>query len=208
MKDAIQDKNVLAAYYLKDGIEVGCDEAGRGCLAGPVVAAAVILDPNKEIVGLNDSKQISAKKRVALRSWIEEHAIAYHVAVVSPQIIDEINILQASILAMHEALDGLSADFDRILVDGNKFNPYRNVPHHCMIKGDARFLSIAAASILAKEYRDDIMKSLDEDFPEYAWKKNMGYPTKVHREAIRVNGVTEHHRMSFKLLPDQLSLDL
>lgn len=208
MKNKDLTSNTLAPFYLEEGVEAGCDEAGRGCLAGPVVAAAVILDPSVEIIGLNDSKKLSASKRGQLRGLIEENALDYQVAVISPQKIDEINILQASILGMHEALNGLRLQFDRILVDGNKFKPYKQVPYHCMVKGDARFLSIAAASILAKEYRDEIMKALHLEYPSYGWDKNMGYPTKLHREAIKLEGPCVHHRKSFRLLPEQLSLDL
>lgn len=194
--------------FQTERIEAGCDEAGRGCLSGPVVAAAVIL-PKKFIAGeLNDSKQLSEKKRNALRIRVEEEALAYAVAFVSPQEIDEINILNASFLAMHRALDNLKLQAEFIAVDGNRFNPYKDVPHQCCIKGDANYLNIAAASILAKTYRDEYMQKIHEEFPQYDWHKNKGYPTKAHRLAIKEYGATKYHRMSFTLLPPQLSLDL
>lgn len=197
---------MLLSYYTKGLIEAGCDEAGRGCLAGPVVAGAVILPDDFSDNLLNDSKKLSDKQRYQLRPIIEKEAIAYAIGIVSNEEIDEINILNASFLAMHRALDELQVPFDQILVDGNRFNPYPNKPHHCIIKGDGKYLSIAAASILAKTYRDDIMKMLHEDHPYYDWQKNMGYPTKRHREAIKNHGITEHHRKSFRLLPEQLVL--
>lgn len=197
---------MLLNYHTKGKIEAGCDEAGRGCLAGPVVAAAVILPSDFQNELLNDSKKLSDKQRYNLRPIIEKKALAFAIGIVSNEEIDEINILNASFLAMHRALDELEMDFDEILVDGNRFNAYPNKKHHCIIKGDGKYLSIAAASVLAKTYRDDIMKSLHEDYPEYGWSKNMGYPTKKHREAISNNGTTEHHRMSFQLLPKQLEL--
>ena len=187
-------------------IEAGCDEAGRGCLAGPVVAAAVILSSQKRIPGLNDSKQITEKKRDELAIAIKDNALDYGIGVVSPNEIDEINILNASFLAMHRALDQLKKKFEFIAVDGNRFNPYKNIPFSCEIKGDGRFLHIAAASILAKTHRDGIMKKLHENYPNYDWKKNKGYPTVKHRSAIETFGTTEHHRMSFKLLSNQLKL--
>lgn len=187
-------------------IEVGCDEAGRGCLAGPVVAAAVILAPQKNIPGLNDSKQISEKKRSELAIIIKNEALDYGIGIVNPSEIDEINILNASFLAMHKALDQLKSKFELIAVDGNRFTPYKTVPHSCEIKGDGRFLHIAAASILAKTHRDELMIKLHESYPQYDWKKNKGYPTIKHRSAIEAFGATEHHRMSFKLLPNQLKL--
>jgi len=199
---------MLDAYFHKTKIEVGCDEAGRGCLAGPVVAAAVILPKNFKHPLLNDSKQLSEKKRILLRSVIEEHAIAFAVGIVSHKEIDEINILNASFLAMHRALDQIKKPFESILVDGNRFTKYKELEHHCIIKGDAKFLNIAAASILAKTYRDAIMEELDKEFPQFSWKKNKGYPTKAHRKAIREFGVNQNHRFSFRLLPEQLSLDL
>ena len=199
---------MLKSYFQKNKIEVGCDEAGRGCLAGPVVAAAVILPKGFKHPLLNDSKQVSEKKRGQLKSIIEEHAIAYAIGIVSHLEIDELNILNASFLAMHRALDKINSKFDSILVDGNRFKQYNKTQHHCIIKGDAKYLNIAAASILAKTHRDAIMLKLDQDFPQYYWKKNKGYPTKKHRDAIREIGTNVNHRMSFKLLPDQLKLDL
>jgi ribonuclease HII len=199
---------MLKSYFQKNKIEVGCDEAGRGCLAGPVVAAAVILPKDFKHPLLNDSKQVSEKKRGQLKSIIEEHAIAYAIGIVSHLEIDELNILNASFLAMHRALDKINTKFDSILVDGNRFKQYNKTQHHCIIKGDAKYLNIAAASILAKTHRDAIMLKLDLDFPQYYWKKNKGYPTKKHRDAIREIGTNVNHRMSFKLLPDQLKLDL
>lgn len=197
----------LKNYWQKDGIEVGCDEAGRGCLAGPVVAAAVILDPKKSNSKLNDSKQLSKKKRDELRLWIEENALAWAVSFIHEDKIDEINILNASILGMHKAIDQLNHRFDRILVDGNRFKPYKHHPYQCMIKGDARFKSIAAASILAKTHRDEFMQQLHQEYTIYGWDCNMGYPTKAHRAALQKHGKSKYHRNSFKLLPDQLSLN-
>jgi ribonuclease HII len=197
---------MLASHHIKGLLEAGCDEAGRGCLAGPVFAAAVILPPNFCHPFLNDSKQISEKKRDELRKVIEKEAISFGVASVSPSEIDEINILNASFLAMHRAIDQLAQQPDTLLIDGNRFNRYKNIPHHCMIKGDARFLSIAAASILAKTYRDEYMLTLHEEHPFYDWKKNKGYPTKAHREAIAQHGITEHHRKSFNLFKTQYEL--
>jgi ribonuclease HII len=199
---------MLESYLHKDDIEIGCDEAGRGCLAGPVVAAAVILPKSFKHQLLNDSKQVNEKKRELLKSIIEENAIAFAVGIVSHTEIDEINILNASFLAMHRALDQIKKPFKHILVDGNRFKKYREVNHHCIIKGDGKYLNIAAASILAKTYRDQIMKELDAEFPDYLWRNNKGYPTKAHREAIKVFGVNINHRMSFRLLPEQLSLNL
>ncbi len=181
--------------------EAGCDEAGRGCLAGPVVAAAVILPDGFEHPLLNDSKQLTERQRLILKEYIEANALAYHVGFVSHQKIDEINILQASILAMHRALDGLRVRPKHIIVDGNKFNAYSNIPHTCVIKGDSRYASIAAASILAKTYRDAQMVAAAQTYPEYGWLTNKGYPTKAHREAIKKHGVTPIHRLSFRLLP-------
>jgi len=199
---------MLESYLHKDDIEIGCDEAGRGCLAGPVVAAAVILPKSFKHQLLNDSKQVNEKKRELLKSIIEENAIAFAVGIVSHTEIDEINILNASFLAMHRALDQIKKPFKHILVDGNRFKKYREVNHHCIIKGDEKYLNIAAASIIAKTYRDQIMKELDAEFPDYLWRNNKGYPTKAHREAIKVFGVNINHRMSFRLLPEQLSLNL
>ncbi len=188
--------------------EAGCDEAGRGCLAGPVVAAAVILDPAKPIAALNDSKQLSAKKRTALREEILEKALCYGIGVVDHLEIDQINILNASILAMHRALAQLRIQPAFILVDGNRFKPYGSTPHSCMIKGDARFSSIAAASILAKTHRDELMTNLHESYPQYAWAQNQGYPTAVRRKAIAEFGPSPHHRMTFQLLARDQQLGL
>ncbi len=197
----------LKKYYLENTIEAGTDEAGRGCLAGPVVAAAVILPADFEHPLLNDSKQLSEKQRELLRPIIEEKALAFGVAFISEEIIDEINILQASILGMHKSIEKLGITPAHIIVDGNKFKPYKNIQHTTVIKGDAKFMSIAAASVLAKTYRDEFMQNIDLEFPNYAWKKNKGYPTKQHRNAIREFGVTKYHRKTFKLLPGQLKLE-
>jgi ribonuclease HII len=188
--------------------EIGCDESGRGCLAGPVVAAAVILPRKFSNILLNDSKQVSKKNREFLNTLIQKEALAYSIGVVSPQEIDEINILNASILAMHKALDQIKISYNSILVDGNRFHKYKDKKHHCIIKGDCKYLNIAAASILAKTFRDKLMKNLDLQFPKYDWKKNMGYPTKFHRAAIQKFGVNKHHRQSFRLLPEQLDLTI
>ena len=192
--------------FPSDKIIAGCDEAGRGCLAGPVVAAAVVLPKHFKNEILNDSKVLSEKKRDLLRPIIEKEAIAWAVGVVSPAEIDKINILNASFLAMHRAIDNLNTKAELLLIDGNRFNPYPKISHECIIKGDGKFLSIAAASILAKTYRDDIMKALDLKFSNYHWKNNKGYPTKQHRKAIAKFGANKHHRKSFQLLPTQLIL--
>ncbi|OWP33579.1 ribonuclease HII [Prevotella intermedia] len=195
------------AYYINK-VEAGCDEAGRGCLAGSVFAAAVILPPDYENELLNDSKQLSEKKRYLLRSMIEKDALAWAVGVVTAEEIDKINILNASILAMHRALDALSVRPEAIIVDGNRFKPYHGVPHTTIVKGDGKYLSIAAASILAKTYRDDYMKAIAEEFPQYDWRSNKGYPTKKHRAAIKEYGISPYHRKSFTLLPpEELSID-
>lgn len=186
--------------------EVGTDEAGRGCLAGPVTAAAIILPKGFKNQILNDSKLLSEKKRDLLRPIIEESAIDFGVAHVYPKKIDEINILNASILAMHKAIDRLSTDPKFIIVDGNRFKPYKNIPYECIIKGDAKYMGIAAASVLAKTYRDAYMEKLHDEYPMYNWKKNKGYPTKEHRDAIREYGITEYHRKSFRQLPEQYTL--
>lgn len=186
--------------------EAGCDEAGRGCLAGPVFAAAVILPPDFKNELLNDSKQLKEKDRFALRDIIEKEAIAFAVAQVNNTEIDEINILNASILAMHRALDTLQSRPEFIIVDGNRFKPYNKIPHQTVIKGDGKYMNIAAASILAKTYRDDFMTNAAKTYPQYGWESNMGYPTIKHREAIRKHGVTPLHRLSFQLLPAQLEL--
>lgn len=193
----------LSPYFQKDILEAGCDEAGRGCLAGPVVAAAVILPNNFKNNILNDSKQLSEKKRYALRPIIEKEAIAWAVGIVSHTKIDEINILNASFLAMSRAVEQLQIKPEHLLIDGNRFKTELDIPFTCMIKGDARFMSIAAASILAKTYRDDIMLKLHDEFPQYQWNKNKAYPTKAHRNGIREFGTTPHHRMTFTLLPKE-----
>ena len=189
-------------------LEVGTDEAGRGCLAGPVVAAAVILPTDFSHPFLNDSKQLSEKKRQELRPIIEETAIAYAVSFVMQEEVDEINVLQASITAMHRAIEALKISPEFIIVDGNKFRNYQKIPHQTIVKGDSKYLSIAAASILAKTYRDDYMEKIHQEFPDYFWDKNKGYPTIEHRNAIRKFGATIHHRKTFKLLPEQLKFDL
>ncbi|MCU0360693.1 MAG: ribonuclease HII [Bacteroidia bacterium] len=198
---------MLSPYYNKKLTEAGCDEAGRGCLAGPVFAAAVILPKNYRNKWLNDSKKLSDKDRNELRPEIESKALAYAVAQVSHTEIDEINILNASFLAMHRAVEQLRPQPEFLLIDGNRFKPYHGIPHQCIIKGDGKFLSIAAASILAKTYRDAYMKTLDLAFPQYSWAQNMGYPTLSHRAAIREFGASPHHRMSFRLLPEQLEIE-
>ena len=199
---------MLHPKFSSFSLEVGTDEAGRGCLAGPVVAAAVILPPDFSHAFLNDSKQLSEKKRQELRPIIEENAISFAVSFVMQDEIDEINILQASITAMHRAIDGLKIIPEFIIIDGNKFRKYQQIPHQTIVKGDSKYLSIAAASILAKTYRDDYMKKIHQEFPVYFWSKNKGYPTVEHRNSIREFGATIHHRKSFKLLPEQLKLDL
>ena len=188
-------------------LEAGTDEAGRGCLAGPVTAAAVILPPDFTHSLLNDSKKLTDRQRYSLRPIIEKEAIAFCIAHCSVQEIEEINILNASIKAMHRAIEGLTTLPEFIAVDGNRFHPYKEIPHKTFIKGDGRFLNIAAASILAKTYRDDLMLALDQDYPQYQWKTNKGYPTKSHREGIATSGVSPHHRKTFRLLPEQLQID-
>ena len=192
---------MLKSFHTLGKVEAGCDEAGRGCLAGPVVAGAVILPVNYKNERLNDSKLLSEKKRNQLRPIIEKEAIAWGLGIVSNEEIDDINILNASFLAMHRAIAELIVSPNILLIDGNRFNPYKNIDYHCIIKGDSKFLSIAAASILAKTYRDDIMKAFDKDYPNYEWRNNKGYPTKKHREGILNYGITEHHRKSFQLFP-------
>ena len=194
---------MLAPYFHKGVIEAGCDEAGRGCLAGPVYAAAVVLPPDFENALLNDSKQLSEKNRYALREVIEREALAWAVGVVDNREIDKINILRASILAMHRALDGLKVRPQEIIVDGNRFSPYGNLPATTIVKGDGKYMSIAAASILAKTYRDDCMRRLHEEFPQYHWDRNKGYPAPAHREAIRRCGTSPYHRLTFNLLGTQ-----
>ena len=199
---------MLKNNYNKGKIEAGCDEAGRGCLAGSVYAAAVILPEDYQNELLNDSKQLTEKKRYELREIIERDAVAWAVGIVTPEEIDKINILNASILAMHRALDQLKVRPEAIIVDGNRFKPYQELPHTTIVKGDGKYLSIAAASILAKTYRDDYMNQLAEEYPQYDWRSNKGYPTKKHREAIKQFGITPDHRKSYNLLGDgQLSLD-
>ena len=188
---------MLKSHYYESLIEAGCDEAGRGCLAGSVYAAAVILPPDYQNELLNDSKKLTAKKRYALREEIERDAIAWAVGIVTPEEIDKINILNASFLAMHRALDQLSVRPEAVIVDGNRFKPYQDLPSTTIVKGDGKYLSIAAASILAKTYRDDYMLSLAEEYPQYDWQSNMGYPTKKHRQAIREHGITPYHRKSY-----------
>ena len=196
--------NKLLAYKNKGIIEAGCDEAGRGCLAGPVVAAAVILPANFKNDILDDSKKLTEAKRKKLRPIIEKEAIAFAVSFVSEKEIDEINILNASFLAMHRAVDNLQSKPEMLLIDGNRFNTYEGISHECIIKGDGKYLSIAAASVLAKTYRDEYMENLASEFPVYDWKSNKGYPTKKHRRAILENGACIHHRESFTLLPENL----
>lgn len=198
---------LLPVFNEAGWVEAGCDEAGRGCLAGSVYAAAVILPPDYSNEQLNDSKQLTARKRYALREEIEKEALAFAVGIVTPDEIDKINILNASILAMHRALDGLTLRPEFVIVDGNRFKPYANLPHQTIVKGDGKYLSIAAASVLAKTYRDDYMCRLHEEYPHYGWDHNAGYPTREHREGIRLHGLTPYHRRSFNQLGDgQLSL--
>lgn len=198
---------MLKSYY-KLIIEAGTDEAGRGCLAGPVTAAAIILPEGFKNDILNDSKLLSEKKRELLKPIIEEQGICFGVAHIHPKKIDKINILNASILAMHKSIDKLSTKPEFIIVDGNRFKPYKKIEHECIIKGDSKYMSIAAASVLAKTYRDAYMEKIHKEFPMYNWKKNKGYPTKEHREAIREFGITKYHRKSFKQLPEQLKFPL
>jgi len=199
-------KNMLLPYMEAGRCEAGCDEAGRGCLAGAVFAAAVILPPDFRNELLNDSKQLSEKQRYALRPIIEQEATAWAVGIVSPEEIDRINILNASFLAMHRAIEQLNVPPEHLLIDGNRFKKYRETPHTCVVKGDGKYLSIAAASVLAKTYRDDYMLDLHREYPVYQWDRNKGYPTKAHREAIRLHGTSPYHRMTFQLLERQLSL--
>jgi ribonuclease HII len=198
---------MLASFYQEGIQEAGCDEAGRGCLAGPVCAAAVILPKGFSHPKLNDSKKMSEKARNELRIVIENEALAWAVAMVDHVEIDKINILNASILAMHRALAELKIQPEFILVDGNRFKPYKDIPHECMIKGDGRFAAIAAASVLAKTHRDEFMLKLHEEFPYYAWNRNVGYPTADHRSAIRAHGISPYHRKTFRLLNEQLKFD-
>ncbi|SMG50192.1 ribonuclease HII [Arenibacter troitsensis] len=198
---------MLKAFY-KYELEAGTDEAGRGCLAGPVTAAAVILPQDFSNDLLNDSKILSPSKRDLLRPIIETNATSFGIAQIFPDEIDKINILNASFLAMHKALNQLNTNPKFIIVDGNRFNPYQNIPHACIVKGDGKYLSIAAASILAKTYRDAYMEKIHLEYPMYNWIKNKGYPTLEHREAIRKYGITKYHRKTFRQLPDQLKLDV
>ncbi|HOZ90081.1 MAG TPA: ribonuclease HII [Bacteroidia bacterium] len=199
---------MLQKFLNSYGIEAGCDEAGRGCLAGPVVAAAVILPRkmNKALKALDDSKKLNEKQRMLLRPLIEKHAKAFAIGIVSNKEIDSINILNASFLAMHRAIEQLTLEPDLLLIDGNRFNRYKNVKHECIIQGDGKFMSIAAASILAKTYRDELMEKLHAEFPVYDWKKNKAYPTRFHRSMIEKNGISPYHRLSFTLLATQLEL--
>ena len=198
---------MLKAFHSKGLTEAGCDEAGRGCLAGPVIASAVILPTNFRHKLLNDSKQLTHKQRQILEPIIKEKALSWAIGVVSPQEIDEINILNASFLAMHRAIDKLERNVDLLLIDGNRFKTYNDIKHLCIVKGDSKFASIAAASVLAKNFRDELMLDLDSNFPQYDWKNNKGYPTVKHREAIRQIGACKHHRKSYQLLPAQIKLE-
>ena len=197
---------MLRPYMQKGRIEAGCDEAGRGCLAGPVCAAAVILPDGFTNADINDSKQLSSQKRQQLRLLIEQTALAWAVVMIPPQTIDKINILQASVLGMNQAVEQLNIKPEHLLIDGNKFNSHQHIPYTCVIKGDATYLSIAAASILAKTHRDEYMENLATEFPQYGWDVNKGYPTAMHRKAIQEYGITIHHRKSFTLIPQQLKL--
>ena len=198
---------MLQQFMIAGRIEAGCDEAGRGCLAGPVTAAAVILPADFTSDMINDSKQLTERQRERLRPVIEREAIAWAVAMVSPEEIDRINILRASITAMHRALDQLAIRPEGILVDGNRFYPYHDIPHTTIVKGDGKMLSIAAASILAKTHRDELMRRLDAEFPQYGWARNKGYPTPDHRAAIAAHGITPYHRKTFQLLPQPTLFD-
>lgn len=197
---------MLLSLFSNGKIEAGCDEAGRGCLAGPVVAASVILPSDYSHEILNDSKQLTENQRIKLRKEIVRDAIAYGIGVASPDEIDDINILNASYLAMHRAIDQLKVAPELLLIDGNRYKPHNEIPYECIIKGDGKYYSIAAASILAKTYRDELMRQLALEFPDYGWETNVGYPTHQHREGIREHGATTYHRMSFQLLPSQLEL--
>ncbi len=197
----------LLPYFKKGVIEAGCDEAGRGCLAGPVYAAAVILPVDFNHSVLNDSKQLSEKKRYQVREYILENAIEWAVGVCSAQEVDQHNVLNASIISMQKALSQLKVGFEHIIIDGNKFKPYGTIPYETIVKGDGKYFSIAAASVLAKTYRDDYMLELHEKYPEYNWKRNKGYPTKIHRAAIKEFGISPFHRKTFRLLDKQLKLE-
>lgn len=197
---------MLQRFLVNGRIEAGCDEAGRGCLAGPVTAAAVILPPNFSDDMLNDSKQLTEHQRDVLRPIIEREALAWAVAFVSPQEIDEINILKASFMAMHRAIDQLTVRPEALLIDGNRFIHYKDIQHTCIVKGDGKMMSIAAASVLAKTHRDEYMRRISAEYPQYGWDKNKGYPTRAHRAAIAQYGTTPYHRLTFQLLDPQLSL--
>lgn len=199
---------MLKINYSGFVLEAGTDEAGRGCLCGPVVAAAVILPENFEHPFLNDSKQLTEKQRKELKPFIEKEALSFGVSFVDEKEVDQINVLQASITGMHRSVAQLNPMPEYIIVDGNKFRSFKEIPHETIVKGDAKYLSIAAASVLAKTYRDEFMEKIHQEFPMYNWKQNKGYPTKQHREAIREFGITKYHRKTFKLLPDQLKLDI
>lgn len=198
---------MLLPHYYEGLVEAGCDEAGRGCLAGPVYAGAVILPPDYHNDLLNDSKQLSEKKRYLLRQQIEHDALAWGIGIVSHEEIDQLNILRASILAMHRAVDALTLRPEALIIDGNRFTPYHDLPYTTLVKGDGRYLAIAAASILAKTYRDDCMLQLHQQYPQYHWDSNKGYPSRQHREAIRLYGATPHHRMTFNLLGTSAQLE-
>lgn len=200
-------KKQLELFYKENCNEAGCDEAGRGCLAGPVVAAAVILPDNFNNELINDSKQLSETKRKKLRIIIENEAVSWAVAFVDNKEVDEINVLNASYLAMHRAIDKLTTQPEHLIIDGNRFNKYKNLAHKCIVKGDSKYMSIAAASILAKTHRDEYMEKIHNEFPMYDWNKNKAYPTKKHREAIAKHGITKYHRKSFRLLDEQLKLE-
>jgi len=199
---------MLKSNYSGEILEAGTDEAGRGCLSGPVVAAAVILPENFEHPFLNDSKQLSEKQRKELKLFIEKHALAFGVSFVDEKEVDAINVLQASIVGMHRSIAQLNPQPKFIIVDGNKFRAYKEISHQTIVKGDAKYLSIAAASVLAKAYRDEFMEKIHQEYPMYNWKQNKGYPTKQHRNAIREFGITNYHRKTFRLLPEQLKLEL
>jgi len=201
-------KNQLQPYYMANVVEAGCDEAGRGCLAGPVYAAAVILPSTFLHKTLNDSKQLTEKARFEIREYIYQEAIDWAIGVCSPAEIDQINILNASIRAMHKALEQLKNKPGHIIIDGNRFKPFNQIPHTTIIKGDSQYFAIAAASILAKTHRDEYMNQISAEFPQYNWSKNKGYPTKVHREAIVKTGISPYHRKSFRLTDEQLTFDL
>ena len=198
----------MLKHYNSDVITAGCDEAGRGCLAGPVVAAAVILPKNFKNKLLNDSKKLSKKQRELLTPIIKKKSISYAIGIANSSEIDSINILNASFLAMHRAIKKLNTKAELLLIDGNRFNTYNNIKHKCIVRGDSKYMSIAAASILAKTYRDNIMKDIDAEFPKYKWIKNKGYPTKEHRQAIKKEGISKYHRKSFQLLESQLVLKI